>query len=456
MASDVPAASVLLVDRDPAVARGIVDYFVNRKYEVEWVDDGEKAYNLLDSRPFDAVVTELNSHRINGMRLMAVAKDRNPEVCVVLITEEPDVELATEAMRQGAYDFQTKPINLGKLEAVIQRGIGQQRLILEQYELRRRLDERFGLGNLVGKSPQMVKVYNAVRQIAPTKATVLVRGETGTGKDLIALAIHNNSPRRDAPFVKLNCASIPEALVESELFGHVAGAFTGATHTRQGRFELADTGTLFLDEVGELSLALQAKLLRVLEHQQFERLGDSRTRTVDVRLIAATHRPLEEMVEKGTFREDLYYRLRVVMMDVPPLRQRREDIPLLVDHFVKEANEANGKRVDGVTRNVVDVLMRYDWPGNVRELKNIIEGMVIMARSNRPLDTSDIPESVRRHTVPDVSEMRIPTGTPMSEVERIVIQETMKFCGFNKDACARVLGIGLRTLYRKLKEYDIH
>jgi DNA-binding NtrC family response regulator len=447
---------MLLVDRDPTVARAIMAYFVARQYEVEWVDDGEKAYNLLDSRPFDTLVTELNSHRINGMRLMAVAKDRNPEVCVVLITEEPDVELATEAMRQGAYDFQTKPINLGKLEAVIQRGIGQQRLVLEQYELKRRLDERFGLGNLVGKSPQMVKVYNAVRQIAPTKATLLIRGETGTGKDLIALAIHNNSPRRDAPFVKLNCASIPEALVESELFGHVAGAFTGATHTRQGRFELADTGTLFLDEIGELSLALQAKLLRVLEHQQFERLGDSRTRTVDVRLIAATHRPLEEMVEKGTFREDLYYRLRVVTIDVPPLRQRREDIPLLVNYFLNEANEANGKAIDGVARNAVDVLMRYDWPGNVRELKNIIEGMVIMGRNSRPLDTADIPEPVRRHTTPDVSEIRIPTGTPMSEVERIVIEETMKFCAFNKEACARVLGIGLRTLYRKLKEYDIH
>ena len=448
-------ASILLVDPDPEPSRRIVAHLTECGHEVEWVDDGEKAFNRLDSRVFDVVITDLHAHRIDGMRLMAVAKDRNPEVCVVLITEQPDVERATEAMRQGAYDFQTKPVNLGKLEAVIERGVGRQRLVLEQYELRRRLDEQYGLGNLIGRSRQMVNVYAAVRQIAPAKATVLVQGETGTGKDLIAQAIHNSSPRRDAPFVKLNCASIPEALVESELFGHVAGAFTGATHARQGRFELADTGTLFLDEVGELTPALQSKLLRVLENQQFERLGDSRTLTVDVRLIAATNRPLERMVEAGSFRNDLYYRLRVVTIDVPALRERREDIPLLADHFLREACTANRRAVDGITRNAISLLMRYHWPGNVRELRNIIEGMVVMGRDGRPLDTGDVPEHLRRSTAPEVSEIRIPTRSSMAEVERIVIEETMKACDFNKRACAKTLGIGLRTLYRKLKEYDL-
>lgn len=448
-------ASVLVVDQDPSVTREIVGFLEDRGYAVEGVDDGEKAYNLLDERPFDVLVTELRSHRINGMRLMAVAKDRNPEICVILITREPDVEQATEAMRQGALDFQTKPLNLGKLEAVIQQGLGRQRLVLEQHELRRRLDEQYGLGSLVGRSRHMVKVYEAVRQIAPTRATVLIQGETGTGKDLVAQAIHNNSPRRDAPFVKLNCASIPEALVESELFGHVAGAFTGAIHTRRGRFELADKGTLFLDEVGELSLALQAKLLRVLESGQFERLGDSRTLHVDVRLIAATNRPLERMVAEGTFRDDLYYRLRVVTIDMPALRRRREDIPMLVDYFIREACKANGKALDGITRNAIDVLTRYEWPGNVRELRNIVEGMVIMARAGTLLDVSDVPQHLRRSTAPEVNEIRIPTGVSMQEVERIVIEETMKVCGFNKEACAKTLGIGLRTLYRKLKEYDI-
>jgi DNA-binding NtrC family response regulator len=455
MPGETPAAAVLLVDHDPSITSEIVPFLVERNYHVETVDDGEKAYNRLDVQSFDVLITELNAHRINGMRLMAVAKARNPEVCVILITEEPDVERATEAMRQGAADFQTKPLNLGKLEAVIQRGLGQQRLVLEQHELRRRLDERYGLGSLVGKSRQMVRVYDAVRQIAPSRGTVLIQGETGTGKDLVAQAIHNNSPRRDARFVKLNCASIPEALVESELFGHVAGAFTGATRSREGRFELADGGTLFLDEVGELTPALQAKLLRVLENQQFERLGDSRTISVDVRLIAATNRPLEKLVATGVFRDDLYYRLRVVIIDMPALRGRREDIPLLVNHFLGVACEANGKTIDGITRSAVDVLMRYDWPGNVRELRNIIEGMVIMARHGKLLDVSDVPEHVRRSTVPEVSEIRIPAGVRMSEVERIVIEETMKVCGYSKERCAKTLGIGLRTLYRKLKEYDI-
>ena len=455
MPNDSPRATVLLVDRDPAIARDIMAYLSERGYEVEWVDDGEKAYNHLDGHQVDVLITDLNSQRIDGMRLMAVAKDRNPEICVVLITEEPDVELATEAMRQGAVDFQTKPLNLGKLEAVIEQALGRQKLVLEQHELKRRLDERYGLDNLVGQSRQMTRVYEAVRQIAPTRGSALIRGETGTGKDLIAQAIHNNSPRRDAPFVKLNCANLPEALVESELFGHVSGAFTGAVQKRTGRFEVADKGTLFLDEIGELSLPLQAKLLRVLEQQQFERLGDNRTITVDVRLIAATNRPLEKMMETGQFRDDLYYRLRVVSIEVPPLRNRREDIPLLADHFLKEARETHGKAVEGISRKALDVLMRYDWPGNVRELKNIIEGMVIMSRAGSALDLQDVPEYLRHTTAPEVSEIRIPTGVTMKDVERIVIEETMKLTGHNKEACARTLGIGLRTLYRKLKEYDI-
>jgi DNA-binding NtrC family response regulator len=455
MPEEMTSATILLVDRDPAVGRAIVGHLTECGHEVEWVDDGEKAYNRLDDRPFDVLITELSSHRIDGMRLLAVALDRNPDLCAVLITEEPDVALATEAMRQGAYDFQTKPLNLGKLDAVIQRGVSRQRLVLEQHELKRRLDEQYGLGQLVGKSRQMMRVYNLVRQIGPTRGTVLIQGETGTGKDLIAQALHTISPRRDAPFVKLNCASIPEALAESELFGHVAGAFTGANQSRKGRFELADSGTLFLDEVGELTPGLQAKLLRVLENRQFERLGDSRTISVDVRLIAATNRPLDAMVDEGRFREDLYHRLRVVFIEAPPLRQRREDIPLLVDHFLRRAVEENAKQTDGITRGALDILMRYDWPGNVRELRNIIEGMVIMSRAGRPLDVNDVPVHLRRTVQPEVSEIRIPTGTPMSEVERIVIEETMKTCGFNKEACARILGIGLRTLYRKLKEYDI-
>lgn len=454
-AAPAPKVPILVVDKDAGLARDILSVLEEGPYDVAWVDDGEKAYNLLDSQPFDVLITEIAAHRIDGMRLMSVALDRNPDMCVIFIASEPDVALATEAMRKGAYDFQTKPLNLGRLDAVIQRGISRQRLIVERHELRRRLDEQYGFGALIGKSRAMANVYDTLRQVAASRATVLIQGETGTGKDLISQAIHNNSPRRDAPFVKLNCASLPEALVESELFGHVTGAFTGATRNRQGRFELADQGTLFLDEIGELTPALQAKLLRVLEQQQFERLGDSRTISVDVRLIAATNRSLESMVDAGTFRSDLYYRLRVVAIEVPPLRQRREDIPLLVDHFVQETSKANGKSIEGITRGAVDVLMRYEWPGNVRELRNIIEGMVVLSRLGKILDVADVPEHVRRTATPDITEIRIPTGTPMREIERIAIEETMKVCGYNKEACAKMLGIGLRTLYRKLKEYDL-
>lgn len=455
MTDSSPSASVLIVERDADIAQRILAYLESRGYEVEAVNDGEKAYNRLDARPFDALVTELSSHRIDGMRLMAVARDRSPEICVVLLTEEPDVERAVEAMRHGASDFQTKPVNLGKLEAVIEQARGRQRLLVEQVELKRRLDERYGLGSLVGQSRQIVAVYNAVRQVAPTRATVLIQGETGTGKDLIAQAIHNNSTRRDAPFVKLNCASIPEALVESELFGHEKGAFTGAVGQRKGRFEIADTGTLFLDEIGELSPALQAKLLRALEQQQFERLGSSRTISVDVRLLAATNRTLEQMVDRGEFRSDLYYRLKVVSIFVPALRDRREDIPLLVHHFLEQTQGAHGKRVDGITRGAVELLQRYDWPGNVRELRNIVEGMVVMARGEKPLDVDAVPPHVRTGTQPEVSEMRISVGTSMDEVERIVIGETLRHCGWNKELTAKTLGIGLRTLYRKIKEYEL-
>ncbi len=454
MAKD--SGSVLLVEQDVGTAHKILAYLEERGYEVEWVDDGEKAFNRLDSRDFDVMVTELNIERINGMRLMSVAKARNSEICVVFVVERPDVERATEAMSEGAYDFQVKPLNLGKLEAVIKRGVGHQELVRQQYELHRRLDERYGLGSLVGKSRQMVKIYNAVRQIAPTKGMVLIQGETGTGKDLIAQAIHNGSPRYDRPFVKLNCASIPEALVESELFGHVRGAFTGATQSRQGRFELADKGTLFLDEIGELTFPLQSKLLRVLEQQQFERVGDSRTMTVDVRLIAATNRRLEEMVKSGNFRDDLYYRLCVVTIDAPTLRDRREDIPLLADHFVHEACKAHEKEVAGLTRSAMDLLLRYDWPGNVRELRNIIEGMVIMAHDTGSLGVNDVPGHLRSSTPPEVDEIRIPAGTTMRDIEKLVIEETLKMCGYNKRKCAETLEIGLRTLYRKLKDYKIN
>ena len=450
MPSDFVAV-VLLVERDPVTRGEILAFLTERRYAVEWVDDGEKAFNRLDNRLFDVLVTELLIHRVDGMRLMSVAKDRNPDVCVIFLADRPDVELATEAMRQGAYDFQTKPINLGKLEAVIQRGLEHQRLVMEQHELRRRLDNQYGLGSLVGNSRQMVKVYNAVRNAAPGRTPVLIRGESGAGKDLIALAIHNNGPRRDEAFVKVECDATVEAGADRDLFGWAPGAFPGAVTAQQGRIELADKGTLFVDEVGALTPAQQGALLTVIERGHVQRLGDTRTIPVDVRVIAATNRSLDS---EG-FRADLHQALSAVTIDAPALRDRREDIPLLVHHFLREAARVGGGPVPGITRNALDLLLRYEWPGNVRELKNIVEGMVVLSRGSGMLDVNDIPQHVRRDAGAVAREIRIPIGAPMAEAERAVIEETLKACGYSKSACAKSLGIGLRTLYRKLKQYGL-
>lgn len=454
MARDV-AAEVLLVDRDPELGRRIQAFLTDRRYDVEWVDDSEKAFNRLDARAFDVLISELNMPRVNGMRLMKVARERNAEICVIFVAEPSDTELATEAMREGANDFQNKPVNLEKLDAIIHRGLDYQRLVFEQYELKRRLDERFGLRNLVGKSRPMVQVYNTVRQVAPTESPVLIEGEPGTGKDLIAQAIHNNSARRDEPFVKLNCARISQAMVESELFGHAAGAFAGATNTRRGRFEVADRGTIYVDEIGALEPVLQAKVLDAIDAGTFTRVGDDRALSASARIVASSNRPLHDLVLHDGFNRDLYERLASVIIQAPALRARREDIPLLTDHFIGESNRDAGKQVDGITRPAMDVLMRYNWPGNVRELRNIVEGTVAVARRNTPLDINDLPDYILRATAPEIGEIRIPTGVTMADVERIVIQETMKTCGYNKEKCAKALGIGLRTLYRKLQEYNV-
>jgi len=455
----------LVVDEDSHDTRQLVSFMKSNGFEVLWAKDGDAAYGFLDEQRVDIMVTELRVNTIDGMQLLKHARQRNPEVCVLIITDDANVELATEAMRQGAYDFQTKPLNLGKLEAVIERGISHQRLVLHTHRLRQELDSRFGLSSIIGDSPAIIGVCNRIRQIAPTRSTVLVVGPTGSGKELVAKAIHRNSPRNDSPFVTLNCAALSENLIESELFGHVKGAYTGAHQTRQGRFEIADGGSLFLDEIGELSLSTQAKLLRVLEERRFERVGDSESISVDVRLIAAANRDLGELVKEKTFREDLYYRLNVVKIQLSPLRQRREDIPLLVDAFIREFNEENAKNITGISRRAMRLLQRYDWPGNVRELKNTIEGMVVFAPDGVLLDVEDFPDNILAalginhlsdrtlESEPAAKRMKIPVGTSLAEIERIAIEETLSATGGDKAETARTLRIGLRTLYRKLKEY---
>jgi len=425
--TDRNAPMILLVIRDPAVARTVVAHLSEHGFEIEWVDDDEKAFNRLDTKPFDVIVSDLGAPRIDGMRLMGVAKERNPEACVVFLAGSEEIERATEAMQQGAYDFQIRPVNLGRLEAVIRRGLDYQRLVFEQHELKRRLDEHYGLGSLIGNSRPMIRLYDAVRQAVREDTPVLILGESGAGKDLIAQAIHSNGARRDEVFVKVRCSGVPKGRLDCELFGYGAGAFPGADRSVPGRIENADRGTLFLDEVGDLSSEQQAALTKVLASGRVFRIKDSRPIRVDVRLIAATSRALSGL----KFRDDLLTKLTTTVIEVPPLRERREDIPMLVQHFLQDACREAGFPNPGITGKALDLLMRYDWLGNVRELKNIADGMALVAQPGRPLDARDIPAYIRREAPAVAGEVRIPVGTSMDEAERMLIEETMKACGHN-------------------------
>jgi DNA-binding NtrC family response regulator len=449
MLKDTP--TVLVVDRESDATKALVAFLREHELEVVWSRDGEGAYNALDATRVDCLVTELRVHRIDGMALLRLARERNPDVCAVLITEGADVDKAVEAMRQGAADFQAKPLNHEKLLAVLRQGLERQALVARVAEMEAQLDERFGFERLTGSSPAILGVMEQVRHIASTRATVLIEGETGTGKGLVAQSIHRNSPRKSERFVWVNCGALAEGVIESELFGHERGAFTGANALRRGRFELADGGTLFLDEIAETSPAVQVKLLRVLQDRSFERVGGTDTIKTDVRLIAATNRELAAEVKAGRFREDLYYRLSVVRIQMPPLRERPEDIPLLAEAILREFNREHGRRVTGITRGVLDRLMRYPWPGNVRELRNTIEGMVVFAQGRRPLDLSDLPDALREvESAGEKLELRV--GMTVDEAERQLIAATLRHCGNDKPRAAAMLGIGLRTLYRKLKQ----
>jgi len=446
------APRVLIVDQPSDETLALRAFLEARGYSSLWAKDGEEGFNILERERIDVLIAELRAHRIDGLKLLEVARRLNSEVCAVLIAEHPELGVATEAMRRGAYDVQTKPLNLDKLAAVLERGVSHQRLVLLAGDLQERLEERYGLESLIGISPGMLRVGAAVRQVAPTDSTVLIYGETGTGKELVAQALHQNGARKSGPFVRLHCAALAAGLIESELFGHVRGSFTGAVGDRAGRFEAADGGSLLLDEVSEIPVAVQAKLLHVLETGSFERVGSTRPLHADVRLIAATNRRLEPLIGSGEFRADLYYRLRVVTLELPPLRERKGDLPLLLEHFLRDANLRHGRRVGGLTRGAMHLLSRHAWPGNVRELKNLIEGIVVMKAGGGPIDVADLPEHLR-HPAAESGDIHLQVGMTLSEIEKIAIDETLKSSGYDKKRAAELLGIGLRTLYRKCKEH---
>lgn len=442
--------TILIVEDDLAVGESLKLLLKKKGYNTFLASNGKEALSIFNQEIIDLVITDLVMPRMDGIQLLEAVKEIKPEVEVIVISAQGTIEKAVQAMKLGAFDFIEKPINPRVISLLVERAFEKQTLILQNRDLMSRLEDKFQLTNIVGKSEKMLKIFDLIRHIAPYDSSVLIIGESGTGKELIANAIHYNSPRALKPFIKVSCASLSEGIIESELFGHEKGAFTGAIASRKGRFELAHQGTLFLDEVEDIPLSTQVKLLRVLQENEFERVGGNKTIKVDIRIIAASNRDLHEEVKKGSFREDLYYRLNVVNIKLPPLRERREDIPFLVNFFIEKFNKKYGLNVKGISQRAMNVLMDYNWTGNVRELENTIESAMVV---NNPeiLDIQHIPQEIKEFKEkPEIISIKI--GTPLEEVEKEMIIKTLQATRGNKLKAARLLGINVRTIHRKLGE----
>ncbi len=466
--SDSPL-HILVIDDEQPHAEVVAGALERINAECRTAFSERDAIELITRNPnvFDVVVSDLMlENPRSGLEILGAVQRESEGTEVILMTGHGSVSLAVEAMRQGAFNYLEKPLDLAQLRTVVEKAGESSRLRRVNRELSRRLDEKFGFDGILGTSPQMTAVLERLRRIAPTEATVLIQGETGTGKELFAQAIHQNSPRKNKPFVPLNCAALSENILESELFGHVKGAFTDASADRIGKFEYANGGTLFLDEVGDMPMITQIKLLRVLENGEITRVGANHPVKVNVRILSATNRNLEESVESGVFRRDLYHRLKVVTVGIPALRERRGDIPLLLDHFLKTFAKKNGKTIKGVVPEARKKLLAYDWPGNVRQLRNVAESMVVVDIDER-IGLDDLPDELidpneiaaeataigPQNDSPDSLSALV--GRSLEDVERLFIAETLHSTGGNREEAAKILGIGERTLYRKIKEYGL-
>ncbi len=442
--------SILVVDDEPNARTALAEILKEEGYSVETAADGFKALSRFEDFGPDLVLTDLKMPGMDGVELLKKLRVQVPDLPVVLMTAFGAVETAVSAMREGADDYLTKPLNTDELVLVIERCLERLRLRRETQELRTQLAERYRFDTIVGSSPEMQEVFKSVAQVAPSRATVLLTGESGTGKELVAAAIHHRSPRQEGPFVKLHCAALAETLLESELFGHERGAYTGADRRREGRFEQADGGTLFLDEIGEITPSTQVKLLRVLQEREFERVGGNQTLAVDVRVIAATNRDLRQLVTEGKFREDLYYRLNVINIQMPPLRRRPSDTPALAMHFLERFAKENEKGNMTLSDGCLAVLAAYDWPGNVRELENVIERAVVLTEDTI-VEARHLPSELSRQNAEDAAP-RIP-GSAMADIERYAILKTLEAHGGSTSKAAEVLGISVRKIQYKLHEY---
>jgi DNA-binding NtrC family response regulator len=444
--------TVLVVDDERNIREGLAEALALEGHEVATASDGEEALGILGREEVDLVISDLRMPKLAGDELLKRLNADWPTVPVIILTGHGTIETAVQAMRDGAYDFLTKPVDLDRLGLLVKRALATRELSLQYRELREEVERKSQFATVIGRSALMRRVFDRVRQVAPARSSVLVTGESGVGKEMVAEAIHFNSPRREKALVKVHCAALAESLLESELFGHERGAFTGAVARKRGRFELAHLGTLFLDEIGEISAGVQVKLLRVLEERKFERVGGEETIEVDVRIVTATNRDLPKAIAAGTFREDLYYRLNVVSIEVPPLRERREDIDLLVAAFLKEFSEENGKRIEGIDAKARAALLAFDWPGNVRQLRNTIESAVVLARG-AVIGLDDLPPSIRGES--GGSSVSVQVGATLADAERDLIRATLAREGGNKSRAADILGIGRKTLHRKLQEYGL-
>ena len=450
--------SLLVIDDDRHILEAMADYLRSLGHRTEIAQSCQQAMDRMKEFPFEVAICDVNLPDRDGFQLLEWAAKECPDTSVIMLTGYGTIESAVEAIRIGAFDYLTKPVIDDELNVAIQRALGQRKIVQENKNLRKQLDQRFGLNRIVGRDYKMQKMFDLMESVADTRATVLILGESGTGKTITARSIHQLSTRNDKPFVEVACGALPDTLLESELYGHVAGSFTGATHDKEGKFSVANGGTIFLDEIATASPSLQVKLLRVLQDREFEPVGSTKTIKVDLRLILATNDNLEELVRQGKFRQDLFYRINVITLTQPPLRDRMGDIPLLVEHYLVEMNERNGKSVKRFDDSALQLMQRYNWPGNVRELVNVVERAVVLSKGE-VVGIDDLPESLRREdphrTMVQLTGNAHSLKSAMVEPERQIILNILEQNGWNRQKSAAALGINRTTLYKKMKRYDI-
>jgi two-component system response regulator HydG len=445
---------ILVVDDEQSHRTMLNAVLAKEGYVVSEADDGLSAIKGVESEAFDLILMDVRMTDMDGIEALGEIKKISPSVPVIMMTAYASVKTAVQALKSGAYDYLTKPLDIDELKILIKKALDYYRLQEENILLKERLADRFDFSQIIGKSRPMKELFETLSLVAPSDATILIYGESGTGKELVANAIHQNSARVQRPFIKVSCAALPETLLESELFGHEKGAFTGAIARKEGRFHLADGGSFFLDEVDVMSPATQVKLLRVLQEREFEPLGSTKTIRVDIRLIAATNKDLEAEVKAGRFREDLFYRLNVIPIHLPPLRKRKEDIPLLAEHFFDIYREKNKSSSKGFLPKTLDLMIRYEWPGNVRELENVVERAVLLCRDEY-ISAHDLPPEIQGAEGKDQSLVSIPSGMTIKEIEKEAILQTLAETGGSRTQTARILGVSRKTLQNKLKEYGI-